>query len=315
MPPVSASRQFEIIAGALALAEERGGVPLADAAQRVGVSTEQLRKLLEPVLFLEFRDGLGVLIDESRAFFLDVSSDVLQVDEGHWLRDWDASAPSRDAALRLLVAATVYQASAEQPSDALDSALAKLRQLVAIDMVVPVDRPPAFNIAERARREGRSLRFRYTKWKDDAATDREVFPWDVYGKWGHWFVHGPEVGGGEAKSWRVDRMDAAVVGAGRFDPPDELAEQTWFDLSEHRHRVVVRVPTGLLAALPQPRTVISRIDEPGGMVRAEIEVSGERQLDHLLVALGPDGEVLDPPDAKTRRSARARALLDAINAP
>lgn len=308
MPPIGASRQFEIVTAVLALAEERGAIPLAEAAAIVGVPVVALRELLDPVLYLEFRDASGDLIMLTNAFLLD-EHDVLQVDTGHWLRDWDAAAPSRDAALRLLVAATVYQAAGDVHSPALDRALEKLRQLVAIEMVLPVDRPPCLEPALHALREGRSLRFRYVKWKDDVATDREVLPWDVFGLWGHWYVYGPEVGTERAKQWRVDRMDAAEMGTVAFDAPSEVTRPEWFDLSAERRRVTVRVPVALLAALPQPHTVVSRTEAPDGTVTAELEVAGDRQLDHLLVALGPDGEVVAPEAYARRRRERAHQLL------
>lgn len=309
MPPVAASRQFEIVTAVLALAEERNAIPLAEAAQIVDLPAETLRELLDPVLFLEFRDAYGELIVRTNAFLLDENG-VLQVDTGHWLRDWDASTPSRDAALRLLVAATVYQAAADVHSPALDRALEKLRQLVAIEMVLPVDRPAYLDVALQALSEGRSLRFRYVKWKDDAASDREVLPWDVFGLWGHWYLYGPEVGTEQAKRWRVDRMDAAELGTVAFDAPDEVTRPEWFDLSAHRRRVTVRVPVALLAALPQPHTVVSSTEGPDGKVTAELEVAGDRQLNHLLVALGPDGEIVAPDAYAQRRREWARQLLD-----
>ena len=134
MPALAASRQFEIINAVLALAEERGFIPLAEAATIVGVPIEQLRTILNPVLHLEYLDADGDPIDQSRAFELD-EDDILEV-HTHWLRDLNASPPSGRAALRLYIAATVYQATATTPSAALDQALVKLRQLVAIDMVV-----------------------------------------------------------------------------------------------------------------------------------------------------------------------------------
>ena len=115
--------------------------------------------------------------------------------------------------LRLYIAATVYQATTAKSSFPLDRALEKLRQAIAIDMVVPTNRPRGTEIAEEARTLHRSLRFRYVKWKDDAATDREVLPYDVFGNWGHWYVSGPEVGDETVKQWRIDRMQDISLGS------------------------------------------------------------------------------------------------------
>lgn len=307
MPPVPASRHFEIISTVLALAEERGSIPLADAARAVGIPVEQLRALLDPVLYLEFRTADQEVVDQTRAFLLD--DDVLQVADGNWLRDLQSNPPSHEVALRLLVSATVYQAT-EPRSPALDSALAKLRARVAIDFVLPVDQPPCFEIARAAHTARKSVRFRYVKWKDAVATEREVLPYAVFGKWGHWFVQGPEIGSDVRKEWRIDRMDAAVVGDDTFEMPDDVIVPDWLDLSELEHTVTVRVPEAVLASLPQPHRV-GPLAADGEFVVAEITVAGAHQLDHLLVALGPDGSVVAPPELAERRRRVARNLLNA----
>lgn len=313
MPPLPATRKFEIVKDALALAEERGFIPLAEAAGIIGVSADQLREFLLPILHLEFLDSQGVPIDQSGAFLLD-EDDILQVDTGNWLRDVTAAAPSSTALLRLHIAASAYQATTNKVSPALDRVLEKLRQAVAIEMRLPSIRPDATGIAEDAYRQHRSLQFRYTKWKDDVATDREVLPYNVYGSWGHWYVQGPEVDDRVMKHWRIDGMQDATVGTIDFEPPIDLPERGWFDLSDQLRTVTVRVPASRLAALPRPRTIKSEEPEPDGRVCAEIEVAGDGQLDHLLVSLGPDGEIVEPVEYRQRRSDRARVLLEHLDA-
>lgn len=308
MPPVPVTRQFEIITAALALAEERESIGLTEAAELLGVGRDQLVELLMPVVYLEFRDAMGEVIAQLDAFDLDVDADMLHVRAGHWLRDWDADAPPGDAAVRLFVTATVYQASGPT-SPALDAALRKLRQAVAVDMVIPTARPAGLEAAELAYQRARSLRFSYTKYGEDVATDREVYPYDVYGEWSHWFVWGPEVGDDTPKNWRIERMSDVQVGAESFDPPDDVAPRGWFDLSHLVRQVTVVVPATRVAALPQPHTVLAQTDEPDGRVRLEIEIAGEAHLDHLLVALGPDGDVVKPQEYRARRAAHAARLL------
>lgn len=317
MPPVPASRKFEIVTQALALAEERGFVALSDAATEIGVTVDQLRELLEPVLYLEFPDGQGEVIGHTHEFVLD-EDDVLQLEAGHtnWLRDLVATAPSNEGLLRLYIAATVFQATSPRPSVDLDRALAKLRQAIAMEMVIPVDRPRATEVADQARTAHRSLRFRYVKWKSTVAEDREILPYDIYSDWGHWYAWGPKVDDPDAvaRTWRIDRMHDPVLGDRTFDPPLDLPPRGWFDLSEHTRTVTVVVPETRLPALPRPHTVVSRDLAPDGRVRAVIEVAGDRQLDHLLVSLGPDGEVLDPPEYARRRRDEARRLLAHVEA-
>jgi predicted DNA-binding transcriptional regulator YafY len=307
MPPVSKARHFEIVSAALALAEERGAIPLAEAASIVGVPRDELRALLEPVLFLEFRRADSTIVDATRAFLLD-ERDVLQVDLGNWLRDLSSSPPSDDAALRLLIAATAYLASAPRRSAELDAAVEKLRQVVAMDMVLPVDHPPCLDVARSALRATRSLQFRYLKWKDDHATTREVLPYDLYCKWGHWYVYGPETGEEVPKHFRVDRMTDARVGRTPFDPPAPSELPDWLDMSSVEQCVTVRVPPEILGSLPQPHTIGEIRDCDDGRVEVEITVAGDRQLDHLLLSIGPDASVSEPQHAARRRALAAAAL-------
>ncbi len=313
MPPVAASRQFAIIAGALALAEERESISITEAAALVDVSRDELIKLLNPVVYLEFRDSMGEVIAQVDAFDLDLDADMLHVRAGHWLRDWDASAPPGDAAVRLFVTATFYQATGAA-SATLDAALTKLRQLVAVDMVIPTRRPPGLDVVEEAYAKCRSLRFRYMRAVDDEVSERHTLPYDVYGEWGHWYAPGPEVGDDIVKYWRIDRMTDVTIGPETFDPPAEPPARGWFDLSGIGRRVTVIVPEHRLAALPQPHTVLSSTPAGDGRTRVEIEIAGDRQLDYLLVALGPDGEVVEPAEYRQRRADRAQALLAHLDA-
>lgn len=309
MPPVPASRQFEVITAALALAEERESISLTEIAQIVGVTRAQLIDWLVPVVYLEFRDAMGEVIAQLDAFDLDVDADMLHVQTGHWLRDWDADAPPGDAAVRLFVTATVYQASGE-PSPTLDAALRKLRQAVAIDMVIPTARPDGLDVAEEAAHRCASLRFGYTRFGEDVITEREVLPYDVYGEWSHWYVWGPEVGDDTVKQWRIERMTDVRLGAVTFEAPAELAPRGWFDLSHMVQRVTVELPATRVAALPQPFEVVAESPLGEGRCRLEVEIAGDAHIDHFLVALGPEGEVVEPAAFRDRRRARAAALLD-----
>ena len=77
--------------------------------------------------------------------------------------------------------------------------------------------------------------------------------------------------------------------------------------------MIVRVRTARMAALPRPHRVLSEVVEPGGWTRAQIEVNGDRYSSHLLIALGPDGEVVEPVEFRQRRIDRARVLLDHLD--
>lgn len=314
MPPVPASVRFEIVSAALALAEERRSIQIAEAADIVGATVEDLRTYLEPVLFLEYRDSTRQLINRTGAFLLN-EDDILSVDGGHWLRDWDSSEPNRESAMRLFLAATTYQAITDRPSMALNSAITKLRKLVAVEVIIPFVVPPCLYAVNAAWSAKRSLEFRYTKFKEEVGTDRVVLCCDVFYQWGAWYAFGPELSNDTPKYWRIDRMQDATVGPIDANPPADLARASEFDLSQMRREITVRVPPRIIYALPQPHKIIEREDESDGRVRARVAVDGDRQLDHLLVALGPDGDVVSPVEYIQQRQKCAEALLAAITQP
>ena len=309
MPALSKQREFEILRATLALAEERGaGVALADAARDAGVDETLLRHLLAPVLFLAFHTT-GEMIDESWAFLL-TEDDRLIVSEDHWLRSLASSPPDADAALRLLVAGLAMQSVATAPTPDLDRAVEKLRDEVLADLQVEVASPPCLDAAQRAWRDGRSLRFRYLADHASEPTEREALPYRVYCKWGHWYLFGREIDGTEAKQFRIDRMVSAELGDVEYDPPPRTDLPDWFDLRAHERTVRLRCARAQLDALPRPLTVgpVEALDH--GRVEADVTVTGDRRLDWVLVCLDPSTEIVSPVEARERQRRHAAQLLE-----
>jgi predicted DNA-binding transcriptional regulator YafY len=314
MPPIGKERHFEILRQVLAMAEERRAVSLTDAADAVGVTPEQLKELLDPVLFLAFRTGLGDLIDQSRGFLFTEDGEIV-VDEYHWLRDLAADPPSPDAALRLLVAGIAMQSFSTRATPELDHAVEKLTEVVGTHLDVSVPTPPALEAARESWARGRSLRFRYVRDIDDVASDREVVPYRVFCKWSHWYFQGRELDSdaadGEPKVFRIDRMHDAHLGVVEFDPPPDTEIPEWFDLTEHERRVTLCLRPDQVDALPRTSRVVEQRELDDGLVEVDVVVTGERRLDHLLVTLDPDVQVVAPDEARARQRQHARELLTA----
>jgi predicted DNA-binding transcriptional regulator YafY len=314
MPALGKERHFEILRQVLAMAEERRAISLDDAAGAVGVSAEQLKDLLDPVLFLAFRTGLGDLIEQSRSFLL-TEDDEIVVDEHHWLRDLAAEPPSPDVALRLLVAGITMQSFATRGTPDLDTAVDKLTKIVGAHLDVSVPTPPALEAARESWARGRSLRFRYVRDIDDVASDREAVPYRVFCKWSHWYFQGRELGtddlDAEPKVFRIDRMHDAHLGVVEFDPPPDAEIPDWFDLTRHELQVTLRMRPEQVDALPRASRVVERREVSEDQVEVDVVVTGERRLDHLLVTLDPDVEVVSPLDARERQREHAAELLAA----
>lgn len=310
MPPLGKQRHFEILRHVLATAEERRAISLVDAAAEVGVTPEQLEELLEPVLFLAFRTGLGDLVEQSRSFLLTEDGEIV-VDEEHWLRDLATEPPAPDVALRLFVAGIAMQSFATEDTPELDAAVAKISTVVGAHLDVSIPKPPALRAARDSCLQGRSLCFRYVRDRDDVATDREAVPYRVYAKWGHWYYLGRELKAREPKVFRIDRMHDAHLGRVRSEPPPDTEIPDWFDLSEHESRVTLRMRPDQVDALPRSSRIEERRDLDDGRVDVDVVVTGERRLDHLLVTLDPDVQVVAPDDARARQRDHAATLLAA----
>ena len=322
MAALTRARQFEILREVLALAEEQGSVPLDEAAAAVGITPAQLRAVLDPVLYLTFRDEMDELIDRSGAFLL--TDGHLSVDDGHWLRDLTTEPPDRDTTLRLLIAATTLRTLLATPAPHLDRAAGKLRAHLQVELQVPLDTPPFLGVVQQAHREGRSLRIRYLSDGADTARDREILPWRVFAQWERWYVRARDVNETAAKFFRVDRMLAAELGDTHFDPPEDLEDiPEWFDLTAQVRTVRVRVAADALERLPAPHRIepigtsasasASASAPAPGIVDVEVTVYGDRQLDHILLSLPAEAEVLDPEGMAERRRALAARLLAAYD--
>jgi proteasome accessory factor C len=312
MAALTRARQFEILQEVLALAEEQGSVPIDEAAAAVGITPAQLREVLDPVLYLAFHDEMRELIDRSGAFLL--TDGHLSVDDGHWLRDLTTEPPDRDTTLRLLIAATTLRTLLADPAPHLDRAAQKLRAHLQVELQVPLDTPPFLDVVQQAHREGRSLRVRYLSDGADEARDRELLPWRVFAQWERWYVRARDVTETEAKFFRVDRMLAAELGDTVFDPPEDLEDiPEWFDLTAQVRTVQVRVAADALERLPAPHRVEPVGAPAPGILEVSVTVYGDRHLDHILLSLSAEAEVLGPDGMAERRRALAARLLAAYD--
>jgi len=305
---LSKQRQFEAVRTVLGMVEEQRALPLAECAAAVGLNTEVLHDALRSVLYVDFYDADGHLVTESSAFLLS-DDGVLSLIEGHWLRDLAAAPPEPESALRLLISGVTMQAIATTATPDLDNAVRKLRGIVAAELHLEVVIPPALATVRDAIRQRRSLAVRYLSEGRDESVDRELLPYRVWSKWGHWYLTARDASDTIAKHFRIDRMLEARVGTRGFDPPDEVAVPDWFDLSEHDRTVRVRMRASALESLPAPHRLGPSTDLGDGRIELDITVAGDRRIEQVLLCLEPDDEVVDPPEYAELRRAHAAQLL------
>lgn len=310
MSVLTKARRCELLAALVAMAEEREGVALGDAADELGVDEATLHDVLSPLLVLEYEppDEAGAVVSLAYAFELGEDG-VLSVAEEHWLRDLDARPPHPDVALRLFVAGTLLARELRTEPGGLEEAMAKLASVMGAPVVVETAPPPLLGLVRDAARRRRTLLARYAKADGSDARDREIEVHRVFQRWGRWYLVGRDVGTQELKHFRVDRIVRAELGDRRVEPIEDVDAPEWFDLDERQMAVRVEVSAVDLALL---RAVfrVDAVEEAGPeRHRVELAVFPGAQLDYLLLRLHPDAVVLAPPELAARRRDAARHVL------
>ncbi|HTN81300.1 MAG TPA: WYL domain-containing protein [Acidimicrobiales bacterium] len=304
--------RFVILKAVLGMAEEQRGVTLTHAAAELGIDRGTLLSVLSPILMISFRARTDdELIDEADAFELDEDTDMLTVDQAHWLRDMRSTPPSPATAQRLTLAGLVVKATSTTPDPTLDAALDKLEALSG-DLVVQISEPPNLEVARDCVAEETPMRFRYAKSGATEVTERLIEPYKVFRSWGSWYVTGKDLNDVEhrVKYFRIDRMlDAEMTKLPRFHPPEvDVPEQ--LDLDHARTVVTVTVPERLRNLLSDDYSVDETRELSGDRVEAHVGVLGDEQLEYLLLRLGAAATWADPA-LTARRAEAARRVLTA----
>lgn len=294
----------------------RPGISFDEAADGLGVSTEQLRADLD----LIFLCGYGQMPDE--LIEVDAEGDHIVVTNAETI-----ARPLRlgvDEAITLMVG---LRALADVPgltdSDAVERALAKLEEAtgslgeaarrVQADLA---DGAPASALAHarRALAEHRRVRLRYLVPSRDESTERDVDPMRVLSLDGQWYLEGWCHRAEDTRLFRLDRVEELTVLDVDGTPPEGA---TLRDLA-----------AGTFAPSPDDQLVTLRLD-PGATwvsdyypVEAVTELAGGGQeitlrtgdtewLRRLVLRLGGLGRVVDPPALVEEVAVASRAALSA----
>lgn len=142
---------------------------------------------------------------------------------------------------------------------------------------------------------------------DYRARPRRVEPWGLTSKFGRWYVVGRDLGAGEMRVFRADRIegDIVITGPDAFTVPGDfradtyLADQPWEYGSGRGVPVRIRIDAGHeteLASQVGPGTPIER--EPDGSVIVELSVVNYDGLRSFVLGYLDHAEVLSPPEAR-----------------
>lgn len=279
----------------------RGRVPVAEVAARFGITVRRAVKDLELAACIGVPPYTpDALVD----LYLD-GDDVVARPGPVFRRPPRLSAA--EGVSVLAAGRALLDVPGADETGALASALDKLERALGGRVAVDVAPPPLLDLVRRAAAEGRRLAVEYFSAYRDERTERIVDPLVVYHRRGRWYVDVFDHGAGAERHFRVDRILAAGETGERFEPARREPPDDVYDPGPGARRVVVLVPAaGRWVVETYP---VEWAEEPDGRLRVTFTVVGERWLERLLLRLGPDAEVVDPPAlADTGRLAARRIL-------
>ncbi len=223
-------------------------------------------------------------------------------------------------------------------SGALSRALAKLdRALGGEEVAVELSAPALLPLVREALAAREGLAVSYYSASTDRVTDRVIVPRRLFASEGHWYVDAYCNTAGDERRFRVDRISAAEIvdgddptrdvtskseegrvgdRVGSHDPAaaDSGQGAAAFDFhpfvpgpDSRRVRLSIEPSTAWLVESIPSAGPLETVD---GRLEIELFVGGEAWLERLLLRLGPDAWVLDPPELRSLASDAARHILE-----
>ena len=330
-PPDTAGRLRRLLAILAWLAQE-GEVPIEEVATRFDLTPGAL------VTELEMAACCGVPpYTPDQLMEIVVTDTTVSTRPGTALARPRRLSPPEGFALAASARALLAVPGSDEDG-ALSRALAKLdRALGGAGIDVELDAPPLLAVVRSAVDDGRRLAISYYSASTDRVTDRTIAPERLFAAEGHWYVDAWCATAGDVRRFRVDRISAAepVEGADRPAgphpgvPADRGVEGTpGGSLPTGAGPEPLEQPVSFGAFVPGPdhRRVRLSLDPSsawlvesipsagqsttvGGRIELELFVGGEAWLERLLLRLGPDAQVIDPPEARALAAAAATRIL------
>lgn len=274
---------------------QRPGVLVSEVCDRFGIDRAQLVQDLDLLMVCGLPGyGPGDLIEAS------IDGDEVNIR----MADYFARPPRLTSAEGLLLLAGARALVAAGVADEhLNSAIEKLGSALGRDsfgrVSVGFDEPIQIQVLREALESRRRVHVKYLSQSKDEMTERDVDPWSVFGSSGRWYLVGWCHRVNDERIFRVDRMADVRVLEDRAEPPESL------DLAKYRDvyvegpeaiRVVLDLSPRAALWVPEyyPLQVREALDD--GWVRVELSAGGTAWLVRVLLRLGKQARVVDPPE-------------------
>ncbi len=289
------------------------GVPIAEAAREFDVTPEQVVEDLQ-LLFVCGTPGYGhaELIDaewNSGHIYLDNADDI--------------AAPmrlTRDEAVTL-TAGLQALGSTLVGSDVAERTLAKLRAAAATTIEDPSGRialdfddgsqHPAMATLKEAFARGRRVHLRYYVATRDESTERDVDIMRIVNLDAQWYVEGYCHRAHDVRLFRLDRIEASAVLDVDGTPPPEARPRDLDDVfvpGENDLTVVIEASRwAAWIADYYPNEGVERADD--GSLRVTLKVADPALVRRLMLRLGGEARVVEPPELAAAVVDEARSAL------
>jgi len=284
---------------------ERGDVPVAEAAERFGVSDAHLIHDLEVASLC----GLPPYVDELVDLWID--DGVIHIGVPRlFTRPLRLTAPEGFALLAAGRAAMALPGA--DPGGPLGRALEKLAATLGVTdqpaVVVDVEQPPLLEAVQRAAEAAERLAITYYSARRGELRARTIDPQAVYTMRGRWYVVADDSLAGPARTFRIDRIESATPTGDRFEHREVPPE--WGDFFGDADTVDVTLVLPASAAwVAETYPVREAVALGDGRLRVRLAVASERWLERVLLRAGPEAAVEEPPAWRNLgRDAAARLL-------
>ncbi len=281
------------------------GATVSEVCARFGYTPAQLATDLD-IVFVCGLPGYG----PGDLMSAEIIDDEVVIDMADYFEDAPRLSPAE--ALALLAAGMAISASG-QGGESLQNAVNKLSQALlpggadVIDVDLDAE-PEMVTKLKMAAQEHEVLAMTYTSLSRDETTDREVEPWTVFSSLGNWYLQGHCRLAADRRSFRVDRIKAAVTTGEHFTPPSRLPDP------EVRYVPSVEDVTVRMALLPGARWVTEYYpvdvvsDDPKELV-VDFSASDPMVAARLLLRLGPDGRLISGDEVAAELAGLRQRLL------
>lgn len=308
------------------LIRREGEMPVATAAERLGVPAQQLVDDLRVLIYCGWPGWLPGDLIEVDLDALDGDS-VIRIHNADYL-----SAPLRLSAAEasaITVALRTLRESADgETLDSLDRALSKIEAVAEdgqatprVDVHLPAQQRETTALMARlagAVDDGSQVGLTYYVPARDENTERTVDPLALVESEGKAYLQAWCHTAGSRRLFRLDRIVRAEV---LDTPAQEHHDVEPLDLADGLFRPAADSPTAVLRLAPQARWVaeyypVESVRElDGDRLEVELRVADERWLLRLLLRLAPHAEVVAPQGYADAFTAVAQDALNLYGGP